>query len=596
MTKPSRLSRLGGFITRARNFVLNTLFIVLLLFVLFAIVEAFDTPGVPQGSALVLDPRGIVVEETAPRDPFRDLLASEGSPESDVHELVRAIDRAAGDGRIEMLVLDLDELEYASAAHAEVIGAAIGRFREAGKASVAIGNAYTQSQYAIASHADAVFMHPDGFLVLPGYGTFRTYFKGLLDSLKLNIHVFRVGEYKSAVEPFLRDDMSAPAREANQVLVDGLWASYRQNILENRGLDEESFDHFSESFDEALARTEGDVARAALESGFVDELMTSDQMRSHIAGTVGRDDDNDFNGIGYRAYLRTLGPPRSDPGNVGLVFARGIIQMGEDRTEAASDNLVRLIRQAREDDAVQALVLRVDSPGGSAFASELIRQELELVQLAGKPVVASMGSVAASGGYWISSTADRILAHPTTITGSIGIFSLFFDVEESLSSIGIHTDGVGSSPWAGALDPARAPNEQVQRAMQFGVEHGYRQFINLVARGRDMAPDAVEEVAQGRVWIGSQAVELGLVDGLGNMADAVAAAAELADLADYGIKRFTTPLSPQDMLIQQFLDSTQTAPPMRILDVVRGAWELAESLNDPKNTYAICEPCLSLMP
>ena len=596
MSKPSKLGRLGAFLTRVRNFVLNALFVVLLLVVLFAIVDAFDTPGVPDGSALVVNPEGVVVEESVPRDPFRDLWAADGEPETDIHELVRAIDHAADDGRIKMLVLDLDDLAYASAAHAEIIGAALGRFRAAGKATVALGEGYMQSQYAIASHADAVYMHPDGFLFLPGYGTFRTYFKSMLDNLKLNVHVFRVGEYKSAVEPFIRDDMSEAAREANRVLVDGLWASYRQRILADRELDEASFDSFTVSFDEALARTGGDAGRAALEAGLVDELMSADQMRSHVADTVGRGDDNDFNGIGYRAYLKTLGPPRPEPANVGLVFARGTIQMGDDRSQAASDNLVRLIRQAREDEAVKALVLRVDSPGGSAFASELIRQELELVQLAGKPVVASMGSVAASGGYWISSTADRILAHPTTITGSIGIFGLFLDMEESLSSIGIHSDGVGSSPWAGAMDAARKPGEHLQRALQLGIEHGYRQFINLVARGRDMTPDAVEEIAQGRVWIGSQAHELGLVDGLGSLSDAVAAAAELASLDDYGIKRFTTPLSPRDVLIQQFMDSAEVVPPVRIPGVMLEAWELAESLNDPKSTYALCEPCLGLMP
>ena len=596
MSKPSILSRLGAMLTRVRNFVMNTVFILLLLIVLFAIVDAFDTPGVPDGSALVVNPEGIVVEESVPRDPFRDLWAADGVPETDIHELVRAIDSAADDSRIKMLVLDLDDLVYASAAHAEIIGATLARFREAGKAIVAVGEIYLQPQYAIASYADAVYMHPDGFLFLPGYASFRTYFKSMLDKLKLNVHVFRVGEYKSAVEPFIRDDMSEAAREANRVLVDGLWASYRQRVLTGRELDEESFDRYTVSFEEAVAQTGGDAGRAALEAGLVDELMTADQMRSHIADTVGRNEDNDVNGIGYRAYLKTLGPPRSEPGNVGLVFARGTIQMGDDRNQAASENLVRLIRKVREDEAVKALVLRVDSPGGSAFASELIRQELELVQLAGKPVVASMGSVAASGGYWISSTSDRILAHPTTITGSIGVLSLFFDMEESLSSIGIHTDGVGSSPWAGAMDPARKPGEHLQRFLQLNVEHGYRQFINLVARGRDMDPDAVEEIAQGRVWIGSQAHELGLVDGLGSLADAVAEAAELANLADYGIKRFTTPLSPRDVLIQQFMDAAEVTPPVRIPGALRKAWAMAESLNDPKDTYAICEPCLSLMP
>ena len=594
MTKPSILSRVGWFLTRTRNFVMNTVFILLLLFVLFALLDAFDTPGVPEGSALVLNPEGVVVEEPRVPDPFGELWMSGTIPEADIHELLRAIDHAAGDDRIKMIVLDLDDLIWASAAHAESLGAALARFQETGKDTVAIGNTYGQPQYAIASYANAVYMHNDGAIYLPGFAAFQSYFKSLFEKLKLNVHVFRVGEYKEAVEPFLRDDMSDAAKEANQALVDGLWATYRQHILANRELDEESFDHYTAAFDEALAKTGGDTARAAIESGLVDELMSADQMRSHVADTVGWDEDKNFNGIGYQAYLKTLGPRQDAPGNIGLIFVRGILQMGDDRNAAATDNLVDLIRQARDDEALQALVVRVDSPGGSAFASELIRQELELVQLAGKPVVVSMGSVAASGGYWISSTADRILAHPTTITGSIGIFSLLLTLEDSLSSIGVYSDGVGSSPLSGALDPLRGLNEPMQRVLQSNIEHGYLRFINLVARGRDMTPTAVEEVAQGRVWLGARAQEIGLVDALGGLSDAVETAAGLAELTDYGVKRLALPLSPRDVLIQQLMESAQFTPPSRLAGVLRRAWNATEALNDPMHAYAICETCLDL--
>lgn len=595
MAKTSMFSRFGAFLTRARNFVMNTLFIVVLVVVVFAVIDAFEAPGVPDGSALVLKPEGAIVEETVPRNPFRDLWTGGASPEADIHELIRAIDRAAGDDRIEMIVLDLDNLGSASAAHAESLGAALARFKEAGKKTVAIGNTFSQSQYAIASHADAIYMHPDGAVFLFGFGTFPTYFKSLFDNLKLNVHVFRVGTYKAAVEPFIRDGMSAETREANQNLVDGLWAAYRQRILTNRGLDTERFDRYATAFDEALALTEGDTARAALESGLVDELMSADQMRTTIADTVGWDDDNEFNGIGYQAYLRALDPRNAEPGNIGLIFARGTLQMGDDRSAAAADNLVELIREAREDESVEALVMRVDSPGGSAFASELIRQELELLQLAGKPVVVSMGSVAASGGYWISSTADRILAQPTTITGSIGVFSLLLTMEDALSGIGVNSDGVGSSPLTGGMDPRRALSEPMQRILQANVEHVYRQFIDLVARGREMEPTAVEEVAQGRVWLGARAFDLGLVDALGDLPDAIDAAAELAELTDYGIKRLTLPLSPQEVLLQQLMDSAQSSPPGRLAGVLRQAWNTADALNDPMHTYAICEPCLSVV-
>ena len=594
MSKPSRFRRVGAFLTRTRNFVMNTVFIVILIFVLFAVIDAFDTPGVPADSALVLNPQGEIVEQTVPLDPFSALWTSDTVREADIHELLRAIDHAAADDRIKMIVLDLDDLTWASAAHAESLGRALARFNDAGKETIAVGNDLGQSQYAIASHADAVYLHSSGGLYLPGYEAVRSYFKSLFDKLKFNVHVFRVGTYKAAVEPFTRDDMSAAARAANQELVDGLWAAYRQRIVANRQLDTETFDGYAEAFDAALAAAGGDMGRAALESGMVDELMSADQMRSRIADTVGRDDDGDINGIGYKAYLKALGPRQPEHENIGLIFVRGVIQMGDDKSAAAADNLVELIRRAREDPAVQALVVRVDSPGGSAFASELIREELELVRLAGKPVVMSMGSVAASGGYWISSTADRILAHPTTITGSIGIFAMFLTMQDSLSSIGINTDGVGSIPTGGAPDPLRALSGPQQRVIQSNIEHGYRKFINLVARGRDMTPEAVDEVAQGRVWLGERALELGLVDGLGGLTDAVAAAAELAELEDYGVKRFTLPLSPRDVLIQQLMDSAQSAAPSRLAGLLRDAWNTAEALNDPQHVYAICETCLSL--
>ena len=595
MNKPGIFRRVGAFLTSARNFTLNALFLLFLVIALFAVLDAFESPPVPAGGALLINPEGAMVEESRAFDPFSGFLGGDELMEADIHEIVRALDHAAEDDRIKMVVLKLDDLASASAAHAELLGAALSRIRGAGKQVVSVADNYSQSQYAIASHADGVYMNPEGAVLLFGYGAYPPYFKGLFDNLKLDVHVFRVGEYKSAVEPFIRDDMSDPAREANQALVDGLWATYRQAVLDNRQLDAEPFDRYTNAFDQALAQANGDTARAALESGLVDELMSADQMRANIAATVGWDGDGNINGIGYRRYLRALGPSTEQSGNIGLVFLRGVIQMGDDRDAAAAENLVELIRKARKDDSVKALVVRVDSPGGSAFASELIRQELELVQLAEKPVVVSMGSVAASGGYWVSATADRILAQPTTITGSIGIFALLVGMERAMSEIGVTSDGVGSTPYSGGFNPLRPLGEPMRRVMQASIDHGYDQFINLVARGRDMTPEAVDAVAEGRVWLGSRALELGLIDGLGDLSDAVAEAAKLANLDDYSTKRFSTPLSPRDVLIQQLMDVAGISPtPVPLADVLSEANMLLKSFNDPRHTYAICEPCLSL--
>ena len=586
------LKRMGRVLTRLRNFVMNFLFVLIALLIIVALAGGFDDVEVPDGGALVLDPQGAILEEPLAYDLLSGLLEEPSG--ASIQELVRSVEQAAEDPRIKMIVLDLDGMQQASAAHAQWLGVALGRFQEAGKEVVAYGNSYNQAQYAIASHADAIYMHPHGELFLPGYSLFQPYFKNLLDSLKIKMHVFRVGEYKEAVEPFTRSDMSAPAREANQTLVDGLWDAYARQIQANRELEPEFFARYTEAFDQALDEADGDAGKAALAHQLVDELMHPEQARTHIAETVGRDEEGGYRSIGYQAYLQALGPRQPEERNVGLIVLRGIIQMGGDQNAAAADNLVQLIREAREDESVEALVVRIDSPGGSAFASELIRQELELTQQAGKPVIASMAGVAASGGYWVAATADRIYAHPTTITGSIGIFALVPSFEESLSGIGVTGDGVGSSPLSGGLNPLQGVSEPMQRVLQAIIERGYRRFIGLVAQGREMTPEAVDEIGQGRVWLGSRALDLGLVNELGGLDEAIAGAAELAELPDdYGLKRFAMPVSPKDQLIRELMQSAQGGSKHPLARALGEAWEMLDGFNDPSHAYALCEPCLS---
>lgn len=587
----SFLKRMGRALTRLRNFVMNFLFVLIVLLIVVALAGGFDEVEVPDGGALVLDPQGAILEEPLAYDLLSGLLDEPSG--ASIRELVRSVEQAAEDPRIKMIVLNLDGMQQASIAHAQWLGAALGRFQEAGKEVVAYGNAFSQAQYAIASYADAIYMHPHGELFLPGYSLFQPYFKNLLDSLKIKMHVFRVGKYKAAVEPFTRSDMSAPAREANQSLVDGLWDAYARQIQANRELEPEFLARYTDAFDQALADADGDAGKAALAHRLVDELMHPGQARSQIAGTVGRDEEGGYRGIGYQSYLQALGPRQSGERNVGLIVLRGVIQMGDDQNAAAADNLVQLIRQAREDESVEALVVRIDSPGGSAFASELIRQELELTQQAGKPVVASLASVAASGGYWVAATADRIYAHPSSITGSIGIFALVPSFEESLPGIGVTGDGVGSSPLSGGLHPLQGVSEPMQQVLQAIIERGYRRFIGLVAEGRDMQPEAVDEIGQGRVWLGSEALDLGLVNELGGLNEAIAAAAELAELPDgYGLKRLAMPVSAKEQLIRELMQSAQGGPRHPLARALGEAWEMLDGLNDPGHAYALCEPCL----
>ena len=599
MKKPKLLSRLGLAVTRARNFVINAVFLLLVAAALVGLFQGVTGFKVPDRAALVIDPAGELVEEAhADYDLLGLVSQSEPVRQTGINDLLRAVDHATDDDRIRTIVLLLDDLTAADSAHARQLGEALERFKAAGKEVIAFGHSYSQGQYAIASFADAIYMHPFGQVGFPGYGRYSPYLKDLLDNWGVNVHLFRVGKYKEAAEPFTRDGMSPEAREVNQALVNDVWAAYRQTVLANRSLDAGAFDRYARAYDEVLEEFGGDAGRAALEFRLVDELMTPDHARDRIAAAVGGSDEDGYPRIGFGRYLQTLPPAASSMRNIALITAQGPIVMGKDREVAAADNLVALIRKAREDKSVAALVLRIDSPGGSALASELIREELEVAQQHDKPVVASMGPVAASGGYWIASTANRIIAHPTTITGSIGVVGLFLSFERTLSDLGIESDGVGSLPLTGSASPLLGMNESAKRVLQANVSGIYERFIHLVARGRDMTPEAVDEIGQGRVWLGRQAMDIGLVDGLGGLADAVEAAAELAGLEQYGIKRLTTPIPPGEQFLRQLMESEARGRPAGALSSVsrqlRSVWSLASRLNDPGKLYAVCEPCLAL--
>ena len=600
MKKRNFLSRMGSAITRTRNFVMNTFFVLILLFLIVAGLGSLGGPNVPEDAALVLNPKGVLVEETVPPDPWQSFWAGgDPTPTANVNELVRAVDHAAKDSRIRLILLDLDDLAVASPAHAKYLGDALQRFRDADKQVISFGHSYSQSQYAIASFADTVYLHPFGGALFPGYGIYRTYLRGLLDKLDINAHVFRVGAYKSAVEPVTEQAMPPLSKEVNQALVDNLWRSYRELIVANRTLAADGFDHYTASYDEALMTADGDMARLALEFGLVDELMTPDHVEDRIAAALGQaSGTDDYPSIGYRSYLQTLPPDLPKARNLGLIFAQGGIETGDNRNAAASDNLVDLIRQARKDESVAALVLRINSGGGSAFASELIRQELELTQLADKPVVASLGPVAASGGYWLAATADRIVAHPTTLTGSIGVIGLFLTFEDSVANIGVQSDGVGSLPVSDALHPLRPLSDPAQRILTASVRHTYDRFLNLVAKGRDMQPQTVDEIAQGRVWSGQEAHGIGLVDELGDLPRALAAAAEIAEVEDYGVKVFSTPASPLDQLVQNLMESADVQGPAAAHGIagrlLRASHAQLALLPAENGVYAICEACVAL--
>lgn len=589
---------------------MGMLFFLFVMVVFIALLFHDPRPKVPDGGALVLNLRGALVEQTTEREPMELLRSDFGSNmprQAQLRNVLDAIARGADDERIKVLVLALDEFSGGGPSKLHRVGDAIDSFRKTGKPVIAVGDNYTQGPYLLAAHADTIFINPQGGIFFQGYGRFRFYYKALLDKLKVSTNVFRVGTFKSAIEPYIRDDMSDEASEANRAFLGDLWNNYTASVEAARELEPGAIGAYVENLPEVLRAAGGDAGKAALDAGLADRLATRIEQRAHIAGLVGNGEKTQsFNGIGYENYLRAVAPDDASGGaKIGVVVAAGMIVDGEaPRGTIGGDTVARLIRRARQDDDVKAVVLRVDSGGGSAFASEIIRQELIEAKRAGKPVIASMGSVAASGGYWISASADEIWAAPTTITGAIGVFGMFPTIERSLAAIGIHNDGVGTTALSGALNPAREMVPGVADLLQQSIEEGYERFISIVAEGRGKTAEEIDAVAQGRVWSGQTAHELGLVDNLGTLEDAVAAAAARAGIEDYEIEYFEKKPSLTQQILAEFLEGVRVAlgddepvpeAPLfaQLRRLVRDLTVLAR-LNDPGGAYALCLQCAVL--
>lgn len=603
-SKTSVLGRIGGSITKLRNFAVNAIFLVFLMFVFIGGLATCERVSVPKNSALLIDPKGVLVEARSYAAGLEHLLQS-GPRQIELQELITAIDLAGEDPDIRMILLDLDELYGITPVHASRLGAALNQFKEKSKQVISFANYYNQSQYYLASYADALYMHPMGQIILNGFGGYFLYYNELLKNFDVNVHVFRVGEFKEAVEPLLRNDMSDEARQAREVLYNDLWQTMLQNIAENRSLQPHDVDTYAQQMPALVKATRGDLARAALENHLVDELLTTDQARVRIADEVGYDSQGTgINGISYDAYLEATETTKliSAGDQIAVLVAQGPIMLdGPAGDVASAEELNALIRQARQNPQTKALVLRVDSPGGGQLASELIRQEIELFQLSGRPVVASFGSVAASGGYWIAATADEIVAEASTITGSIGIFSFVTTYEDTLKRYGVHSDGVGTTDNVLGVSPLAGISEDMSGILQASVEHGYEQFIQLVARGRDKTPEEVDYVAQGRIWSGAAALDLGLVDSLGGLQHALDRAAALAGLDQYNVKRLKPPVDPRQQLLAELLTTETlellhlprqwTDNPGSVYAQVTHHLKQLSVFSDPGQLYALCLSC-----
>lgn len=585
-----------------RRLIANALLVLVLLllfggYALFANKPAAPPP--PEGAALFIRPQGAITEQLERASSFDLLMDAQGSmPGAALHEYIEAIDVAAGDSRITGLVLETGDIAGASLGRLAELRAAIERFRAAGKPVYAWGERFTQGQYFLASAADRVHVSPDGAVLLAGLARYQNYFKSALDKIGVKVHVFRVGTYKSFGEPFTRDDMSEEDRQSTLDLLTGLWGQMRQTVEKSRKLTPEALADYVQRYPDHLARTRGDAAQAALDAGLVDELLTRDQWQAQLRARFGADadDPDSFRKVTPARYLAHAGKENASAPVIAVLTVQGTIIDGETQAgTTGGDTLAAQIRKARNDARVRALVLRIDSPGGSAFASELIRRELQLTRNAGKPVIASMSGTAASGGYWVASGADEIWALPSTLTGSIGIFALLPELVDTANHLGIHTDGVATAPLAGLPDPLRPLPPDAQRSAQLMLEHGYRRFLEVVAEARKMSPREVDQVGQGRVWTGEAAHKLGLVDQLGTLPQAIAAAAARAGIAGEPQVRWEVPEpSLGEMLLSLLgelaLTDARARPSLAATLLQQWRTELAalHTLNDPQNLYAHC--------
>lgn len=583
---------------------LNSIFLMMVVFIIISIFSSIFSNNLidPEGKALVINPSGPIVEQVSgPSDPFQTLITGQQSSELYVGDLLEVLEAASNDERIKDLVLRLDNISGTGQAVLFDVGLALKNVKESGKRIIAIGDDYSESGFYLASFADEIIMNPEGWILLDGFDRSKMYYKSFLDKLKISVNVIRVGTFKSAVEPYLRDDMSDAAKKANLAYLDVLWASWVDVVSTNRSLTPESIQYLVDNADELVKKSKKGTAEAFLNYGMIDKLLTRTEQREYMVELFGESETKEsFNKISGGSYYQVLQDEKktkSSENKIAVVVARGTIMDGDQPPGTiGGDSTSRLIKNAYEDEAVKAIVLRVDSGGGGVFASEVIRQELLKAQEKGIKVIASMGNVAASGGYWISTNADEIWASHNTITGSIGIFGLLPTVDKSLENIGINTDGVSTGKLDASGDPTKGLSPMFKNIIQAEIEHGYDKFITLVSESRGIDKKQVDNIAQGRVWAGETALELGLVDQLGNIKDAINRAAELAEIDSYETYYPSEPLDWKQQLLSSIFSISGGIIPQSILDnfFVKSSLKTLseiESFNDPKGIYLKCEDC-----
>jgi protease IV len=599
-----------AFVWKMLEGIRKVLHLIILLVIFGFVLAALHTsvPTVPKSAALLIAPEGELVEQLS-SDPLRRALgqASGGpAPETLLKDVIDAIGAAKSDSRIKLIVLDLGNLSTSGLSKLQEIGAALRDFRASGKRVVVAADSLDQTQYYLAAQAGEVYLDPLGLVYVDGFSYYRMFLKDAIDKLGVDVNVFRAGTFKSFTDQFSRSDMAPSEREESSVWLQALWNSYSQDVARARSLGANALNEYVSEAPAALAAVNGDAAKLALQRGLVTALKSRRQLADDVKSLVGEDPDtHSFYSIGMSQYLAATRAKRSlkrkSDARVGIVVAAGEILDGHQPPgKIGGESTADLLRQARYDNAVKAVVLRVDSPGGSMFASELILREVQELRKAGKPVVVSMSTYAASGGYYISTAANQIFASPTTLTGSIGVFSVVPTFQRTLEKLGVKVDGLGTTPLAGEMRLDRALDGASRQILQSTVDHAYDEFLHRVGEGRKKSVEDVDKIAQGRVWAGVDAQRIGLVDHLGGLKDATEAAAKLAELgADYDVQYIESELSLREQLMMQLRSEALRLGAMlglaaphseieRALDPILVEARALAQLNDPRGLYAYC--------
>jgi protease-4 len=567
----------------------------------------------PDKAALKITLAGSLVEQKNSAPSFAKFMKkNENETETLLSDLITAIDHASNDSRITNLILDLDYFSTGGISKLEELGQALIRFKSSGKPVIAIGDSYNQEQYFLASFADEIHLNPMGSVLIEGYSRYSNYFKDALSKLKVNVNIFRVGTYKDAIEPFSRNSMSSVSKEHTSIWLNELWHAFTDRIESSRGLPAGSINEYSNNLGRTLFEYKGNAAELALSVGLVDKLSSKKDSMNRLTSVLGITNDGDYQSIEFSRYIKNIkqkfqpSTVTNDIDKVALITASGIIEIGDQPNgKIGSESMSQLIKQASDNKNIKAVVIRINSPGGGAFASELIRQDIIDLKELGKPVIISMGSVAASGGYWIATGATEIWSTPTTITGSIGVFGIVPTFEDTFKNIGVESDGVSTSTLSSIYDISRPMSANAKQVVQSGVNSTYDKFLSIVAEARNSSVEKIDLIAQGRVWTGRKALELGLVDKLGGLNEAIQAAAKHAELEKYEFIELTRPLSLQEKILNQisdvkieyqeeFLTKFTGIPGLFVgIEDIYKKLEFIEAFSDPRSIYLSCFECIN---